>query len=175
MTVIFALLSLLLLATAVGVVAFRNPVHGGLCLVMNMLIVAALFAMLNAHFLAAVQVIVYAGAVVVLFLFVVMLLNAKLERPQFRDKVYAIVGLGTVAVLFFSIFPLMDGAAFGKGAVQSVSLLSQAPIEGTTANLGRILFTKYLYPFEAASFVLMAALVGAVLLSHAKPQKKIEG
>jgi NADH-quinone oxidoreductase subunit J len=172
MTLMFALLSFLLLAAAIGVVAFKNPVHSGLCLVMNMLCVAAMFAMLNAHFLAAVQIIVYAGAVVVLFLFVVMLLNAKLERPQFKDGVYAVLGLVTVGVLFFAVSPLLSGDVFGAGAGKTLGMFSAAPIEGTTANLGRVLFTKYLYPFEAASFVLMAALVGAVLLSHAKPAKK---
>jgi NADH-quinone oxidoreductase subunit J len=173
-TVVFVLLSLLLLGAAVGVVAFRNPVHGGLCLVLNMLCVAALFAMLNAHFLAVVQVIVYAGAVVVLFLFVVMLLNAKLERIQFTDGVFAGIGILCVSVLFLTIYPLLGGDAFGKGVEQSVSLLDKLPLQGTTAGLGRVLFTKYLYPFEAASFVLMAALVGAVLLSHAKTQKPRE-
>lgn len=173
MYLLFLVLSLILLATAIGVLAFRNPIYSAIALVINMMCIAGLFAMLDAHFLAVVQIIVYAGAVVVLFLFVVMLLNTKEESLSWRDSGALVGGVVAGALFLVSILPLF-ARAFKPVVEQSTSLFSEAPLTGTVENMGELLFTQYLFPFEAASILLMAALVGAVILGTGKKGKKLE-
>ncbi len=134
-----------------------NPVTSAMFLVLTIASLAGLFVLLNAFFLAAVQVLVYAGAVMVLFLFVIMLLDLKVEERR-KVKVAGIV-LGVIST----------GAIFGifvsSLAHTPLSASGSPPLEGGTVPLGKLLFTKYLLPFEIVSVLLLVAMVGVVLLS----------
>jgi NADH-quinone oxidoreductase subunit J len=135
----------------------RNPVTSAMFLVLTIISLAGLFVLLHAFFLAAVQVLVYAGAVMVLFLFVIMLLDLKVEERR-KLKMFSIVGglLASGAILFIFMRQLLH-APLGDGA----SLLA----EGGTIPLGKLLFTQYLLPFEVVSVILLVAMIGVVLLS----------
>ncbi len=133
----------------------RNPVTSAMFLVLTICSLAGLFVLLNAFFLAAVQVLVYAGAVMVLFLFVIMLLDLKEEERRKLNKVA--LGAGTVAVAVI--------AGILIRAVTSAKPAADKLVEGTTKPLGRILFTEYLLPFEILSLLLLVAMVGVILLS----------
>ncbi len=134
----------------------RNPVTSAMFLVLTIVSLAGLFVLLHAFFLAAVQVLVYAGAVMVLFLFVVMLLDLKAEERR-KIKVFAIIGglvsVGTILAIFLAS---LSRAPLGAGS---------PALEGATVPLGKLLFTRYLLPFEIVSVILLVAIVGAVLLS----------
>lgn len=158
---IFWLLSALLILSAFGVIIARNPIYSALFLVANLLLVGVMYALLNAHFLAAVQVIVYAGAIVVLLLFVLMLLNTQIEgkKPLPRGRMFlgAILAGAFCSVLLPAIY-----LAFSDFPV------AVDPVDGTVAAIGKVLYTKYLVPFEAASLLITAGIVGAVMLARQK-------
>ena len=135
----------------------RNPVTSAMFLVLTIVSIAGLFVLLHAFFLAAVQILVYAGAVLVLFLFVVMLLDLK-EELRRKLKVFGIAtGLVSVGAFGAVLVASILGTHPGK------NLVPQG--EGTTPVLGKILFTQYLLPFEILSVLLLVAMVGAILLS----------
>ena len=155
-----------LLISAIALVAFRNPVTNAVCLVVALVMQAALFITLEAFFLAAVQVIVYAGAVMVLFLFVIMLLDVKEEarRKTSWAKVVAVVGVGGGAVFgatkIATLFPFAEKTLHwgeGKGG-------------GSAAELGKLLFTSYSPLFLATGVLLLVATVGVVVLCRRDPQ-----
>ena len=155
-----------LLISATALVAFRNPVTNAVCLVVALVMQAALFITLEAFFLAAVQVIVYAGAVMVLFLFVIMLLDVKEEarRKTSWAKVVAVVGVGGGAVFgatkIATLFPFAEKTLHwgeGKGG-------------GFAAELGKLLFTSYSPLFLATGVLLLVATVGVVVLCRRDPQ-----
>jgi NADH-quinone oxidoreductase subunit J len=158
--------ALMILAGAVGVIVWRNPVHCALSLVLTLFGVAVLFIEQQAEFLAAVQVIVYAGAIVVLFLFVIMFLGVdKTEdlktEPLVGQRIFA--GL-LVLVVVASVIALGTESRWLGGARSVV-----APNVGPYANinsLGRAIFTTYLFAFEATAALLIIAVVGAVVLAR---------
>ena len=159
---IFALLTLVFGFLVIANPFSRNPVTSAMFLVLTIISLAGLFTLLHAFFLAAVQVLVYAGAVMVLFLFVIMLLDLKAEERR-RFKILAVIGGITAAgaILFIFLHHLFLRSRLGAplGAVDSPSL------EGGTLALGRLLFTQYVLPFEIVSVLLLVAMVGVVLLS----------
>lgn len=159
--VAFSILALIILFTALGVIIAHNPINSALCLIVNMMAIAGLFALLDAHFLAAVQIIVYAGAVMVLVLFVLMLLNLKVETPRKRSPLF--IGMCVVSgVLFIAIgVPILQGAfKFTPDTYPTFS--------GSMETIGKDLYTTYIFPFEASSILLMAAISGAVMLAKRK-------
>ena len=160
-TVLFYLFAALTVGCALMVVAnpfSRNPVTSAMFLVLTIVSMAGLFVLLHAFFLGAVQILVYAGAVMVLFLFVIMLLDLKEEERRKVKKLGLFAGLiaiGAMAGLFLkSLLAVRPGAN-----------LSAPTAEGSTAALGKLLFTDYLLPFEIVSILLLVAMVGVVLLS----------
>jgi NADH-quinone oxidoreductase subunit J len=154
---IFAGLTLLFGFLVVANPVSRNPVTSAMFLVLTIVSLAGLFVLLHAFFLAAVQVLVYAGAVMVLFLFVIMLLDVKAEERR-RVRKFGLIGGGIVALAFAVIVRL--------AIHESPLAKADAPtLEGTTGDLGRLLFTQYLLPFEILSVLLLVAMVGVVLLS----------
>lgn len=161
----FILGAIVILGGALGVVMARNPVHAALLLVQTLFGVAILFVAQGAHFLAAVQVIVYAGAIVVLFLFVIMLLGVDKEELVEAEKLKnqpLIAGI-IVAVTFAEILAL----GRTKWATGTPSVVG--PIEGPARNveqLAEVIFTKYLFAFEATSILLVIAVVAAVALAR---------
>jgi NADH-quinone oxidoreductase subunit J len=135
----------------------RNPVTSAMFLVLTIISMAGLFVLLHAFFLAAVQVLVYAGAVMVLFLFVIMLLDLKEEGKRHLKAFGVVAGLGSVGALAALLIRAVLTSDYGPMPV------TQA--EGTTPALGRLLFTEYLLPFEIVSLLLLVAMVGVILLS----------
>ena len=158
------------LTGALGVVVSRNPVHAALSLVATLFGIAVLFIAQEAHFLAAVQVIVYAGAIVILFLFVLMLLGVDaaedLTIEPLRGQRIAAVVLG-LAVLALPVAALVstDGEATGAPAAEdAANRLSDSGYD--VAQLGESMFTTYVFAFEATSVLLVIAVVGAVVMSR---------
>lgn len=160
MTVLsFYILSALTIACAAMVIFQPNVVYSALFLIGALLALAGLFLLLNAQFIAIVHIIIYAGAIMVLFLFVIMLLDLGVDpaRPE-QFKYQRTLSLG-LAVLFFAELAWVSFGALG-GVPQSIPPATF----GYTEVLGRMLFTKYLFPFEATSILLFVAAIGAVVL-----------
>lgn len=155
----------IVLAGAIGVVSARNPVHAALLLVQTLFGVAVLFVAQGAHFLAAVQVIVYAGAIVVLFLFVIMLLGVDKEELVAAEPMQnqAIVA-GVVVVITLAEVILLGRGHWATGT-QSVVGALQGP-GGNVQQLAEVIFTRYLFAFEATSVLLVIAVVAAVALAR---------
>ena len=166
---VFIVSAIAVLSGGVGVVTSRNPVHAALALVLTLFGVAVLFVEQQAHFLAAVQVIVYAGAIVVLFLFVIMLLGVdKSENLQTEPLVGQRPAAFAVGIM--SLAALLLPIAFGKWQWLSGQPSVVGPARGgTEANVDRLakaLFTRFLLPFEATSVLLVIAVIGAVVLAR---------
>ena len=165
---VFAVAAAIILAGAIGVVVARNPVHSALMLVMTLFGVAVMFVLQQASFLAAVQVIVYAGAIVVLFLFVIMFLGVDREEDIAAERLrgqrplaIALVFLGTTGLLL-----LGEVSKWTTGQPHVAGIDTGAP----NVNLiGKSLYTTYLFPFEATSALLIIAVVGAVVLARRPP------
>jgi len=155
-SVIFYILAFIALAGALGVILARNPVASALGLVLAFLALAGIYLTLGAEFLAVIQILVYAGGIMVLFLFVILLVNqdvvfGKLMTPS-RMIVPAIIillGVGWAVTLAGAEIPNADTT---EG-------------EGSGSAAGKILYTKYIFPFETASVILLAAMIGAVVLA----------
>ncbi|HEY1790447.1 MAG TPA: NADH-quinone oxidoreductase subunit J [Verrucomicrobiae bacterium] len=158
--ILFYLFAALTLGCGVLVVAnpfSRNPITSAMFLVLTIISMAGLFVLLHAFFLAAVQILVYAGAVIVLFLFVIMLLDLKAEAMR-RIKIYGLLA-GAIAVgAILTIFLKSLGGTLFSTDTKPV-------VEGGTAELGKLLFTSYVLPFEVVSVLLLVAMVGVILLS----------
>lgn len=155
--VLFYFFALLTVAGGLMVVLSRNPVTSAMFLVATIGALAGLFVLLHAFFLAAVQVLVYAGAVMVLFLFVIMLLNLKAEERRRLNKFGIAAGVIGVASLGYVLVSTIVTAPLGSPA--------GGTLEGATAPLGKTLFTQYLLPFEIVSVLLLVAMIGVILLS----------
>ena len=155
---LFSALTLLCGTLVVANPFSRNPVTSAMFLVLTITSMAGLFVLLHAFFLAAVQILVYAGAVMVLFLFVIMLLDIK-EEQQRRIKAFGLVsgGASVAAIAGVFIFSL-SRSKMGPGAVV-------VEVDGATRPLGRLLFNQYVLPFELLSVLLLVAMVGVILLS----------
>ena len=163
--VIFYILASIALLSAVMVIAGRNVVHSAIYLVLTFLCVAAVYILLRAEFVAAVQVLVYAGGIMVLFLFVIMLVNLQdLRAPGVRvhATVSGVVGAAAIgAVLYlYARTPLTEGMP-----IRSVQLNPEA---GNLQAIGVALYTEFLLPFEIASVLLLVAMIGAIVLARQK-------
>jgi NADH-quinone oxidoreductase subunit J len=160
----FYFFSAILIASAIMVIAARNPVHSVLFLILAFFNAAGLFVLLGAEFLAMVLVVVYVGAVAVLFLFVVMMLDidfAELKKGALQYLPFgALVGLILVAEL------VMAGSTWVlKPAAKSALAHATSPGVSNTVALGRILYTDYVYYFQIAGLVLLVAMIGAIVLT----------
>lgn len=154
----------LAIASALGVVLFRNPLFSAFALVSNLLCVAAVYATMNAHFLAVSQVVVYAGAIMVLVLFVLMLLNLKSESALRSDWMKLLVaGLGGI-LIFCSVVPVILSSLEMVGANLVASEYEAA--DGSVAAVGKLLYSEYVPQFELSSLVLLVGVVGAVMLTR---------
>lgn len=153
---LFYVFAALTLICGALVILNRNPVNSAMFLVLSIASMAGLFVLLHAFFLAAVQVLVYAGAVMVLFLFVIMLLDLKEEQ---RRKIKALGGVAGIVAVVAIGFVLIS--SISKSDLPAVNNMS----EGGTMPLGKMLFTSYALPFEILSVLLLVAMVGVILLS----------
>ncbi len=161
-SLIFYLLSAVTLISAVCVVFLRRPMHNVLFMIIVMIGLAGLFILLNAEFIGMVQLVVYAGAVMVLFLFVIMLLNLdQIRLPIDPREGRTWIGVGTALALMVVLFPVLKSVIpSGTGAPETGQAMSNTQI------IARELFTTYLLPFELASVLLLAAIIGTVLLAR---------
>lgn len=165
-TAVFYLFSAVMIIGALGVITARNPVHAALFLVLAFFNAAGIWMLLQAEFLAITLVLVYVGAVMVLFLFVVMMLDINLDRLREGFWGYLPVGALIGLLMVFEMAIILGGKYFGLEAMPE----PPAPQAGfsNTRELGRLLYTDYVYPFELASLVLLVAMIVAVALTHRK-------
>ncbi len=183
---IFTALALLTMGAALLVIIQRNPVYSALFLVLTFFAQAGLFVLLHAPFIAAIQVIINAGAVMVLFLFVIMLLDVKREAVVWlpRDRIQLILGIALALAFLLEMVSILFPTA-GSGSQpsnpgplvrpQPGPLTSEpgvpSPLQGVeaignTQGIGRLLFTDFLFPFEVTSIILLVAIVGAMVLAR---------
>ncbi len=166
--IVFYIFAFISVAAAVGVVTLRNPVHSALSLAAVFAALAAMYILLNAPFIAAAQVMIYAGAILILFLFVIMLLSPDIERGvgalPWQRWLAAVFGLALVAeigiVLSGAVPPATAQGAFTPERLAQV---------GDTEAIGALLFTDFLFPFEITSLLLLVAMVGVIVLAK-KPK-----
>jgi NADH-quinone oxidoreductase subunit J len=169
---VFICAALMILAGAVGVITRSHPVHAALSLVLTLFGVAVMYVSQEAQFLAAVQVIVYAGAIVVLFLFVIMLLGVdkaedlQIEPFKLQRKVAAIVGGGVIGLIAFAAISSRDNIGTAGRPAAEIT----ADPDSNIRALGRDLFTDHVLAFELTSVLLVIAVVGTVLLARRAPK-----
>ena len=160
----FYFISACILGFAVLVISTKETVHSVLFLVLDFMFVAALYVLLGAEFLAAIQILVYAGGIVVLYLFVVMLVNLKRPPEAHSDPSRKTkLGFGLAAAVLAE-FALLAVKSSGM-PVRPIVAAAEVPVTGNTAVVGWMLYTSYLIPFEIASMLLLVAMIGAIVLA----------
>lgn len=164
-SVLFYALSAVAIASALLVVTRRSPVISALYLILNFFCLAGLYLTLHAQFIAVIQIIVYAGAIMVLFVFVIMLLNLGDERKLSEGMSYKkVIAVGLAAGLLTELIYIIESSWIPLPA----SAISRGTEIGTVEYIGGQLFTSYLFPFEVTSVLLLVAIVGAIVLAKKK-------
>jgi NADH-quinone oxidoreductase subunit J len=162
-SILFYTFGTILVAAALGVIVVRNPVHSALSLVLCFVTCAAIWLLIEAEFLAIVLVLVYVGAVMVLFLFVVMMLDVNVEELRSGFTKYAWLGWITAIVLVIEIVGVVTARTLGVDVTGGAAPL---PADySNTEELGSLLYTEYAYPFELAAVLLLVAIVAAIALT----------
>ncbi len=169
-TAVFWIFTIFALLGGLGVISFRQPIRNVLSLVAVMISLAVMFLLLSAQFVFAVQVIVYAGAVMVLFLFVVALMGPVREPKGLRVPWHIFIGAVVVAAFAFFLYSELNSVSY-RSPDPNVDL----GLFGTVQWIGVGLFTTYLYPFELTSVLLLVAAVGAIYLSRRAPGERPRG
>lgn len=159
--IVFFFFSFLAVAGAVMLILAREPIHSALSLILVMTALATLYLLLGSDFIAAVQIIVYAGAIMVLFVFVIMLLNMGLEERTDFSKLAKFAGVPLAFVLLLIIAHWVWRSPVGGAAATGPGLTAFSTVE-----LSRLLFTSYLFPFEATSILILIAILGALVLAR---------
>jgi len=173
--ILFYLFAVLTVAGAIGVVTLRNPVHSALSLLGTFLLVACLFVLMHAEFLGAVQVLVYAGGIMVLFLFVIMLVNVR-RLPS--DEVFlsrqapVAVAAGVILGTLMAVAILLGVLAAGSGSTAALTSVEGQSM-GNTQAVGWVLYRTYLVPFEVVSVVLLVAMIGAIIFGRKDAAKGV--
>ena len=162
----FYTLAAFILGFAVLVVSTKDTVHSVLFLVLDFLFVAALYVLLGAQFLAAIQILVYAGGIVVLYLFVVMLVNLKRPPEEYRDpRRRSMLGFGLSAAVLVELGAIAWWSYLNPAPAMPDAVAAAMPVTGNTEQVGWLLYTSYLIPFEIASMLLLVAMIGAIVLA----------
>ena len=156
-TVLFLIFACVCVAAAINLLAQKHPINSALSLIVVMGSLAMLYLLLGAEFVAAVQVIIYAGAIMVLFVFVIMLLNAGEEEVSKGSKVAIRFGVPAVAVLVGCLAYILS---------RSTGEVALGDFIGSTRDIGRLLFREFLLPFEVTSVLILIAIMGAVVLAR---------
>jgi NADH-quinone oxidoreductase subunit J len=165
-TILFVIFGLVSAVSSVLMITRRNPVIGALFLIVNFAGLAGLYLLLNAQFIAVTQIIVYAGAIMVLFLFVIMLLRPEHEQKIMSLKpVLKIFSFVIAGLVFMQLVYVIFFTSPGTTGDRDIDASVQA---GTVEAIGRELYTNYVLPFEAAGFLLLAATIGALVLAKKK-------
>lgn len=162
-TAVFYFFSAILLFAGVRVITARNPVHAALFLVLAFFTAAGLWLMLEAEFLAITLVLVYVGAVMVLFLFVVMMLDINLDKLRQGFWDYLPLAAIVAVLMMLEMAVVLGGKYFGL--VQMPPPMAHGPEYSNTKELGHLLYTEYVYPFEIAAVILLVAIVAAIALT----------
>jgi len=162
--ILFWIFAVTAIVSALVVILAKNPITSALGLIVTFFVLAGYYVLLSAQFLAAVQVIVYAGAIMVLFLFVIMLLNLQRLPEMFpQSRTGLLLGVVVGGILFLLALKALTG-------ISAAGSPSQVDVDmGSSANLGTRLFTTYFLPFEIASVLLLSAIIGAVVLIRRPP------
>ncbi|HEV2678471.1 MAG TPA: NADH-quinone oxidoreductase subunit J [Aliidongia sp.] len=161
----FYLFAIILVFSGLMVVTARNPVHSVLFLILAFFNAAGLFVLLGAEFLAMILVVVYVGAVAVLFLFVVMMLDINFAALRHGIKQHLALGLAVGIVLLAEL--IFSGTALAPQVTAHIAQAGAAPAGATnTQALGAILYTRYIYAFEGSGLILLVAMIGAIVLTH---------
>ena len=155
--ILFWVLGVIALATAMGVVAARNPIHSVLSLIATFFAIAGLYLTLNAQFLAIVNIIVYAGAIMVLFLFVLMLMNLNASGEPRKHNMARFAAVISGGLLFILLVAVIQKASTGTMTAGHSDI-------GLIKNLGRTLFNHFVLPFEISSFLFLSAMIGAIVI-----------
>ena len=158
--VVFFALAVLAVAGALSLILQKHPIHSALSLIVVMVALAGLYLLMGAEFVAAVQIIVYGGAIMVLFVFVIMLLNAGIEEHTNFSKMAGTAGIPLALVLTGFI------AAAITHSTDAVQAVSQTGDVASTKTLSTMLFREFVYPFELTSFLILIAILGAVVLAQ---------
>jgi NADH-quinone oxidoreductase subunit J len=167
--ILFLGIAAVAVAAGLSMILQRNPIYSALSLIVTLCAMAALFLTLAAPFIAAIQIIVYAGAIMVLFIFVIMLLNVRAEESK-RDRVKylrwlaAPLFVGLIAEVFLIVRAVQNPPAPAPAAPSAN--VPPAGVFGTTENIGHAMFTDYVLPFEAVSVLILMAIVGAMVLAR---------
>ncbi|HVY80337.1 MAG TPA: NADH-quinone oxidoreductase subunit J [Steroidobacteraceae bacterium] len=170
---LFYAFATVLVASALGVIVSRNPVHSALSLVLCFVTSAAIWLLIEAEFLAVVLVLVYVGAVMVLFLFVVMMLDINTEELRSGFTRYAWLGWIIAGVVIAEIVGVVTAKGLGVDMTKGATPLPRD--YSNTTELGTVLYTKYAYPFELAAVLLLVAIVAAIALTMRKrPGHKVQ-
>jgi len=159
---VFFYFAVVIVLTSVLVIAFKNPIQSVLSLLLMFLHVAGLYVTLHAEFLFAVQLMVYAGAILVLYLFVVMLINVRVEQSFHSQLPVGLVFV--IALLTEIVLVILQRTSTGEADGLPTPSLTPNTI-GNTEAIGEVLYTTYLFPFEVASLILLVAMVGSVILA----------
>ena len=171
MTFPMLVFGLLTLVSALGVIFFDRPLYSALSLVVTLFFVAINFALLGAQFLAVTQIMVYAGAIMVLVVFVIMLLGLKVSTPREKKAGYQAFALGVLLVFVAALTQIFH---YQEQTIFSPTALWKAPVapvaddqirQGTTEAIGGVLYTRFVYPFEVVSLLLLAAIIGATVIA----------
>jgi NADH-quinone oxidoreductase subunit J len=159
--IMFGVVGAIALLTAIGMLTSRNAIHSALFLVLAMCSIAVFFLILGGPFIAVVQVSVYAGAIMVLFLFVIMLLGAE-HTPGEQSLPWQPV----VAIILAAMLLVTTGYVLWRTAPWSATGAAPTALMGNVESIGKLLFSSYLFPFEVTSVLLLVALVGAVVMTR---------
>ena len=151
-------IALVAVASAVYFVFAKNPLYAILSLIVTFFSIAALYVLLNAQFLGIVQIIVYAGAIMVLFLYVLMMLNLNAKDESKKHNLLKFTGIISAGIIFVGMIGAYKGVAMTNATTNVDSQI------GLTKNLGKLLFNEYVLPFELASILILAGIVGSVLI-----------
>ena len=156
--ILFFFVAFLAIASAVYFVFAKNPLYAILSLIVTFFSIAALYVLLNAQFLGIVQIIVYAGAIMVLFLYVLMMLNLNAKDESKKHNLLKFTGIISAGIIFVGMIGAYKGVAMTNATTNVDSQI------GLTKNLGKLLFNEYVLPFELASILILAGIVGSVLI-----------
>ncbi len=180
-SILFFSFAAVALLSAIMMILHRNPVYSAIFLIVTLFALAGLYVLLNAPFVASVHIIVYAGAIMVLFLFVIMLLNLKRDPIRERSKLARRAFATLLIIVLLAEIGVLIGTPFFAGTAESATgqmggaivglangSSTDSTVVGNTVNIGRQLFTTYLLPFEIASVLLLVGIIGAVILAKRK-------
>jgi NADH-quinone oxidoreductase subunit J len=158
--VVFFVLAVLAILGAISLILQRHPIHSALSLIVVMVALAGMYLLMGAEFVAAVQIIVYGGAIMVLFVFVIMLLNAGVEERTSFSRMAGFAGIPlTLALLVVIAAAILTG----HGSIQTAA---QTGAVAPTRTLSMMLFQNFVYPFELTSFLILVAIIGAIVLAQ---------